>query len=318
MTEPVGLVCGEVWGGNSAADARLDLPGARLRVFSRPWHSDAAGGDVHYISSCGTGRVTRMILADVAGHGMEVSEIAVFLRSVMRRYLNHIEPRSLAARVNAKLTRHAAHQAGAVRFATAVIATYFAPTGELTLCNAGHPLPLIRRRSERVWEPLEGALPDKGIFNLPLGIIEETGYLALECILNPGDALLLYTDALTEAANGQGELLGTAGLLNLLNAMPFDELPADSSAFISALIGRIESAGHTLDDDVTAVMLECLGTSNGAGLRAGAAGFGRMVRTAMSGQGVPWPEMSVRNLGGAMLPFMTRVGNKKVKTGAGE
>jgi serine phosphatase RsbU (regulator of sigma subunit) len=314
MTETVGLICGEVWGGNSAADARLDLPGMRLSVFARPWQSDISGGDVHYVSSCGTGRVTRMILADVAGHGVDVSEVAIFLRSVMRRYLNHIEPRTLAARFNAKLNAHAAQQTGPVRFATAVIATYFAPTGELTLCNAGHPLPLIRRSSTQTWEPLDRAMPDKGIFNLPLGVVENTGYLALECTLQPGDTVLLYTDALTEAANIQGELLGTAGLIRLLNELPSEELLSDSGVFITTLISRIQSAGYALDDDLTAVILECIGTSNGAGWRAAAAGAGRMARAALSGRGISWPEVSLRNLGGAMLPPLNRK-RRKMKNG---
>src|SRR6188768_413709 len=76
------MQCMEVRGGNEPVDAALAMPGVEAWVYSRPYHSagesdadvSGGGGDVHYISSCATGRVTRMLVADVSGHGAPVCD----------------------------------------------------------------------------------------------------------------------------------------------------------------------------------------------------------------------------------------------------
>jgi hypothetical protein len=42
-----------------------------------------------------------MLMADVAGHGETVDQLALELRKLMRRYTNPIRPRKLFAEVNA-------------------------------------------------------------------------------------------------------------------------------------------------------------------------------------------------------------------------
>src|SRR6187402_1776010 len=68
------MQCMEVWGGNQAFDSSLALPGLDAWVYSRPYGQSAIGGDVYYVSSCATGRIMRLLLADVSGHGAVVSE----------------------------------------------------------------------------------------------------------------------------------------------------------------------------------------------------------------------------------------------------
>ena len=46
----------EVWGGNQPADSGVIMPGLDAWVYSRPHGEATAGGDVHYVSSCATGR----------------------------------------------------------------------------------------------------------------------------------------------------------------------------------------------------------------------------------------------------------------------
>ncbi len=45
------------------------------------------------------------------------------------------------------------------RFATAVLATYFAPTDHLIICNAGHPRPLLYRAAGNTWDLLDAKTP---------------------------------------------------------------------------------------------------------------------------------------------------------------
>ena len=66
---PVVVFLLEVWGGNEPVDASVELPGMDAWVYSVPFGNSQTGGDVHFVSSCGSGRVYRMMIADVSGHG---------------------------------------------------------------------------------------------------------------------------------------------------------------------------------------------------------------------------------------------------------
>jgi sigma-B regulation protein RsbU (phosphoserine phosphatase) len=56
----------EVWGGNAAIDNGVIMPGLDAWVYARPYQQQAAGGDIHYVSSCATGRIIRLLVADVS------------------------------------------------------------------------------------------------------------------------------------------------------------------------------------------------------------------------------------------------------------
>ena len=97
------MQCMEVWGGNRAADHGVVMPGLDAWIFSRPYASEAgagdAGGDVHFVSSCGTGRIARMVIADVSGHGHSVANAAQSLRVLMRRFMNYLDQSACGAYV---------------------------------------------------------------------------------------------------------------------------------------------------------------------------------------------------------------------------
>ena len=63
------MQCMEVWGGNQTADSGVIMAGLDAWVYSKPFGGADGGGDVYYVSSCATGRITRLLVADVSGHG---------------------------------------------------------------------------------------------------------------------------------------------------------------------------------------------------------------------------------------------------------
>ena len=134
----------EVWGGNQAVDCGVVMSGLDAWLYSRPLHAEK-GGDVHYVSSCATGRVTRMLVADVSGHGAAVADTAGRLRQLMRRYVNHLDQTRFVSALNREFL--ALPERGG--FATSVVGTFFAPTNRLLISNAGHPPPLLYRKRER-------------------------------------------------------------------------------------------------------------------------------------------------------------------------
>ncbi|MCC6699657.1 MAG: serine/threonine-protein phosphatase [Candidatus Hydrogenedentes bacterium] len=301
------MQCMEVWGGNSSVERSLELTGLDMWVYSRPHGGALAGGDIHYVSACGSGRITRILVADVSGHGEQVAEVAGFLRSVIHRYVNFIDQTSLVQRINARFCDHL----GDGQFATALVATFFAPTRLLTLSNAGHPPPLLYRERERVWEYLR-AEPESGhrrLGNIPLGIAADIPYSSRSVRLEPGDLVLSYTDSLIEMGSGLSGMAGMDGLLALVQRTPMDSL----QDFIPGLLKAAEAEHHVTlgdDDDVTLVLMRCTGGASYAPFVQQVVGLGRFLRALVSREAkaepIPWPEWSVANMLGGMIPFFNR------------
>ncbi len=99
-SSPRTMRCLEVWGGNEAVDQGVVVPGLDAWLYSRPFEGHSAGGDLHYVSSCAAGLVTRVLVADVSGHGEMVSDMARKLRELMRRYVNYIDQTRLVQSLN--------------------------------------------------------------------------------------------------------------------------------------------------------------------------------------------------------------------------
>ena len=237
----------EIRGGSQAIEERVAMPGLDVWVFSRPHEEASTGGDVHYVSLCGGGILTRLIVADVSGHGEEVAEFSRTLRDMMRKHINTKSQTKLVRTLN----RRFAAFADLRRFATAVVATYLATQRTLTICNAGHPRPFLYRRSTATWSVLDRPEGEPG--NLPLGLDDETAYRQFDITLDPGDLVLFYTDALSEAADSSGTMIGESGLLALLQGIDVSDFEPFGHALLDALDlyrGRLPA-----DDDVTILAL---------------------------------------------------------------
>jgi phosphoserine phosphatase RsbU/P len=295
MPDDQTMACMEVWGGSEAVDAHVSLSGLDAWVYSRPYQQAAAGGDVYYVSACATGRINRLLVADVSGHGESVRGVAVQLRDLMRRFVNYLDQTRFVTSMNRQFVECSA--AGC--FATALVTTFFAPTRSLSVCNAGHPPPLLYRAATRTWSLLEA---DAG--NIPLGILEFEDCDQFAADLDVGDLVLVYTDSLMEATPPGGDILGTSGLLKIVQETADASNPA---SLISNLLTTIDdrTAGGLRADDVTALLLRPNGTGRRVSWSDSLAAPLRILRTAgaaLLGRGpFPWPELSLANIGGAVL-----------------
>jgi sigma-B regulation protein RsbU (phosphoserine phosphatase) len=250
------LACFELWGGNSKVARPIELPGLRGWVCSTPFGHAASGGDVHYLSVCSQGQVSRIVLADVAGHGGSASAVADRLRRVLQQHTDNWDQSALMRELNEAFKR----DAHGVQFATAVVLGFYLGTGELLFSNAGH-LPLLWHHVESgVWDWLEEDTPHaKDVAGLPLGLISGTTYSQIAVEFSPGDTLLLYTDGITESRNESGEELGHEGLLALVRDLPVDLLKGPV-AFGQALVSRLkrfQGSGPQRDDE-TLLLLQRL------------------------------------------------------------
>src|SRR5271165_5058837 len=194
------MQCMEVWGGSQLTSAGVEMGGLDAWVYSKPHGEAQRGGDVYYASSCATGRISRLLLADVSGHGTSVAATAADLRTLMRRFVNRLDQAEFVRLLNQQFIA----LSQAATFATAVVTTFFAPSRRLTVCNAGHPRPFLYRLAERQWTLLsqqtEGGPSTPG--NIPLGLFDVAEFEQFDVELESGDCLLSYTDALIESRDG--------------------------------------------------------------------------------------------------------------------
>jgi len=294
------MTCMEIWGGNRATRRAITLPGLDAWIYSVPYQQAESGGDVYYVSNCATGRITRLMLADVSGHGSAVAETANNLRLLMRRYVNHIQQVKFVSSMNDEFS-NVSHEG---RFATAVVATFLAPTRRLTFSNAGHPCPLIYTVRDQRWRLLETLVDDHGRLHgpsdLPLGIFQNGTYAELELELDVGDLVLFYTDALIESRGRDGEMLGSHAFLNVVRTM--DSGPPET--LLERIVAQVTALhpGNLTDDDVTLLLFRATGEAAQVPLRNRVMAPFRLLKgVAISllngGRGIPLPEISWENLG---------------------
>ncbi|HEV2295987.1 MAG TPA: PP2C family protein-serine/threonine phosphatase [Tepidisphaeraceae bacterium] len=307
-TGPQFMQCMEVWGGNQAVDSGVVMAGLDAWVYCKPYRNAAGGGDVYYVSSCATGRISRLLVADVSGHGADVAQTAVQLRSLMRRHVNQIDQARFIGTMNGQFAALA--QNGC--FATAIATTFFAPANHLSLCNAGHPPPLLYRAAERKWSFLQQdrSARESSATNFPLGIVDLSDYAQFDVRLDIGDLVLCYTDSLVECGDGHGGLLGQQGLLEVVTRLDLSSPPA---SFIASLLRAIEARARAelTGDDVTVLLFRPNGLAPtkplGERLLAPFRVLRETVRAWRRHETPPWPEMSVANLGGAMFTPLSRL-----------
>lgn len=251
MTEQ--MQCMEVWGGNQGVDQHFHLPGLDVWLYSRPHDNAANGGDVYYLSSCASGRISRLLLADVSGHGTPVSKLALRLRDLMRQHINSISQSRLVAGMNEEFVCFG-HDGS---FASAMVGTFFVSTGSFQLSLAGHPSPLRFRHRTKEWEIFETKRESARASNLPLGIMDNVSFGETAMKIETGDMILAYTDGLTETSVANNQLLGTLGLLTLVRSLD----PAKPEHFLSSLLAALRAqATAPPGDDLTVILARADGS----------------------------------------------------------
>ena len=247
---PQRMQCMEIIGGNRATDTSYQTPGLEIYVQSSPYkESETGGGDVYYLTSCASGRITRILLADISGHGAAASEMAISLRDSLRKNVNTISQSRFVETMNRKFNETSEEG----DFATAVVATYFEPTKTLTVGLAGHPNPMIYRAATRKWDSLdEEAVAEDVMGNLPLGVVSKSVYPSRQIKVEPGDMFLLYSDAFIESMNDEDKLLGIKGVIDQLNATA-DQRPDQVIPQLRKNIRAI-SKENLKDDDATLIV----------------------------------------------------------------
>ncbi|MHB8907732.1 MAG: PP2C family protein-serine/threonine phosphatase, partial [Syntrophales bacterium] len=132
-------------------------------------------------------------IGDVSGKGVPAALFMAAAKTLMKGTASReLSPSEVLQRVNYELCR----ENDSMMFVTVFCGILNFRTGEVRYSNAGHNPPLLLRSGRPPeWLPL----PDGFL----LGAMEDSLYETRQILLAPGDALLLYTDGVTEAMNGE-------------------------------------------------------------------------------------------------------------------
>ncbi len=253
------LVCSEIWGGNRPVHRPIELPGVRGVLYSRPCHG-AKGGDVHYLSVCGSGLLSRMCIADVVGHGETVAAVSGQIHGLVRKFMNQPNQRRILTDLNLRL-----HEMGLGAMTTAAALSYYPPHRRLSFSYAGHPPAWFYSVAQGRWtrlDRLEEAPGNSRVADLPLAVDDRTVYSRGHAAVAPGDRLLVITDGILEAPDPAGGLFGEQRLERLLA----DDRTATCEQLSDRLLAALGAHCHcsTLDhDDVTFVLVEFAGPRRG-------------------------------------------------------
>jgi len=219
------------------------IPGYSVHGLSMP--ANEVGGDYFdYIPR--DNNLYHIIVSDVSGKGVAAGLIMSVLRSLVHTYSEFEEsPHNILLRVNRVLTR----DLDEFMFVTATMMTLHPQTHELRIARAGHePVLIIPAKGEATWIKPEGTalgLLDLGSFEAHF---ETTVYL-----MQPGDTVLLYTDGVNEAQNGEGEEFGIDRLVALagqLRHLPIEQLLNEIVIEVKKFVGDRHQ-----QDDLTLVVL---------------------------------------------------------------
>ena len=172
-------------------EARPDLPGYAFFDYYQP--AEQVGGDYFDYIPLPDGRIA-IVVADVVGHGIAAALLMAKLSAEARfsLYSEH-DPAAAITRLNDKLSK-----LNIQRFVTLICAVLCPKTHKLTIVNAGHMAPLVRRKGGTIEEPGEA------VAGLPLGINEGVVYEQVETTIGPGETVTLYTDGINESIDKAG------------------------------------------------------------------------------------------------------------------
>jgi phosphoserine phosphatase RsbU/P len=175
------------------------------------------GGDYYDYIRMPDGRYA-VIVADVVGHGVAAAMLMAKL-SAEARFALGAEPTPAKAMtmLNDRLAKM-----NLGRFVTMVLSVIDFNSGVITVVNAGHMAPMVRRANGTIEEPSDD------IAGLPLGIMESIEYDQCTAELAPGDYLVQYTDGINESMNTAGELYTIERIKELVAAETAPEVLSDT------------------------------------------------------------------------------------------
>lgn len=217
----------------------------KVDIFASMTPAKDVGGDFYDFFQIDADRIG-FVIADVSGKGIPAALFMAVSRTLIRSTgLRGIPSNECISYANRLLCNESLD----AMFVTVFYGIYTISTGVIDYTNAGHNPPYLLRRNNVV-----EALPLSQ--NFIVGVFDDFVYTNSTLTLEPGDALILYTDGVTEAFNEGKQQFGEKGLEKTLKSVP----GADSKEIIEAIKEDVTdfSGNEPQSDDITILSLKRL------------------------------------------------------------
>jgi serine phosphatase RsbU (regulator of sigma subunit) len=197
------------------------------------------GGDVFDFASLPDGRLA-VVVGDVTGKGIDAAADMAMTKFIFRALAReHPDPSQFLHAANEVVVDEVAEG----KFVTMVYVTVDVTSGELASASAGHSKPVVVRS--------DGTVVGLGDSGLALGIEADQQYSEARERLEPGEAVVLFTDGVTESRR-DGKLYGQGRLDRLLAKRR--HLSAQNLARAVVEDARAFSGGDLADDSAVVVV----------------------------------------------------------------
>ena len=193
------------------------IKGARkesvVKFFHRYLPAAQLGGDYFNFLTVSEKQVG-VLICDVMGHGVHAALITA-LQRVLVEDLHPLSarPSDFLEELNRRLCSFFSPLESSM-FVTACYLVLDLSNGSFQFANAGHPPPIHIDRKEKLVQPLVGK--SKPV-PFALGIDPGTQYVIQTGIISPGDALLLYTDGVSDIGSAQPTAAEANPFLNIVS-----------------------------------------------------------------------------------------------------
>jgi len=232
----------------SLLPARLpEVPGVDVAGrFRAAGDGSEVGGDFYDVFPCGD-RCWGAVIGDVCGKGAVAATLTSLARHTVRAAARYeTGPALLLGALNDAIL---AQKRDDLRFVTAMFVRFMPLEGgvKATYARGGHVPPFILRAGGEV----EALVPDGPL----LGIVEAAVLEEGETVLEPGDALVLYTDGVTEAGAPE-DPFGEERLAELLAGCAGADADEIAERVVNTVIGIQDGQPR---DDIAVLVLRCTG-----------------------------------------------------------
>ncbi len=191
------------------------------------------GGDLCEVIPLDRDRIA-IAVGDASGDSIPAAMVMSTVRGALRALANFevgqvLETDLVMSRINRTLCGVTpAHQ-----FMSLLFGVLDLSQRALTYTNAGHPAPLLFHRGHTTSLESHGML---------LGIVSDAAYERSSLRLEPGDALVLFSDGISEAMNGRRKMFRSDGIVGAMYSCA--DQPA--AVMLEAIWNELEA--HTSDD----------------------------------------------------------------------
>lgn len=210
---------------------------------SRP--ASRVGGDFYTAIEQSNNAFT-FAVGDISGKGLPAAILMAMTRTILRSKTATVKMAEPAGIIDVSNRELYDDFSEVSMFATVFVGQYRPESRSLSYANAGH--------SPVVYVPAGGQAMLVEADSTPMGIEPSNEAVNKEIRINKGDVLVIASDGLNEARNGQDEMFGYNRLMRLIEDLAHEPAREISTKLFQAVDDF--SAGHSQDDDQTVVVLK--------------------------------------------------------------